>query len=96
MALKVLITGGAGYLGSILCEHLLDQGHAVTILDSLIYGQHSLFHLCANPALRFVVGDSRDESILKPLASEAEVIIPLAALVGAPAGTAAAAVGGAG
>ena len=50
MATNVLITGGAGYLGSILCEHLLDAGHGVTVLDRLYHGQAPLFHLCENPA----------------------------------------------
>jgi len=84
MAQKILVTGGAGYLGSVLCEHLLDAGHAVTVLDNLTYAQHSLFHLCANPKFNFVAGDCRDEATVAPLAREADVIIPLAAMVGAP------------
>ena len=47
--MRVLVTGGAGYLGSVLTEHLLNAGYRVTAADSLIYGQHSLFHFCANP-----------------------------------------------
>jgi nucleoside-diphosphate-sugar epimerase len=82
---RVLVTGGAGYLGSILCEHLLDAGHQVTVIDNLMYSQRGLFHLCANPALDFIRGDARDESIVKKALSKADVIIPLAALVGAPA-----------
>lgn len=82
--LNVLVTGGAGYLGSILCEHLLDAGHRVTVLDSLLFGQTPLFHLCANSRLQFVRGDARDEAALKPLVAAADVVIPLAALVGAP------------
>ena len=82
---RVLITGGAGYLGSILTEHLLDAGHHVCVLDNLLYGQHSLFHLCANPNFEFVYGDARDERILSKHVSKADVIIPLAAIVGAPA-----------
>ncbi len=81
---KVFITGGAGYLGSILCEHLLDNGHSVTVLDSLLYGQHSLFHLCSSPNLQFTFGDCRDEAAVSRLVRDADVIIPLAALVGAP------------
>ena len=83
--LKVLVTGGAGYLGSVLCEHLISAGYRVTVLDRLIYGQHSLFHLCANPQFDFVFGDVRDESVLKRLLKKTDVIIPLAAIVGAPA-----------
>lgn len=83
MNTRVLVTGGAGYLGSILCEHLLNAGCHVIVLDKLIYGQHSLFHLCANPRFEFVFGDARDEPLLKRLVKEVEVIIPLAAIVGA-------------
>ncbi len=85
MATNVLITGGAGYLGSVLCEHLLDAGYRVTILDRLYHGQAPLFHLCDNPALDFVPGDVRDEALVRRLVKDADVIIPLAAVVGAPA-----------
>jgi nucleoside-diphosphate-sugar epimerase len=85
MKKHVLITGGAGYLGSILCERLLAGGYKVTILDSLLYGRGNLFHLGNNPSLNFVRGDARQESIVKPLLEKADVIIPLAAIVGAPA-----------
>lgn len=81
----VLVTGGAGYVGSILCEHLLRAGARVTVVDSLIHGQHSLFHLCGHSCFDFVYGDARDERILAPLIARADVIIPLAAIVGAPA-----------
>lgn len=83
--LKVLVTGGAGYLGSVLCEHLIDAGCEVTVLDKLTYGQHSLFHLCAHSRFNFASGDARDELVLKRVLKEADVIIPLAAVVGAPA-----------
>jgi nucleoside-diphosphate-sugar epimerase len=82
---RILVTGGAGYLGSILCERLLAAGHRVTVLDNLMYGQGSLFHLCAHPAFDFVLGDARDERTLGALVRDADVIIPLAAIVGAPA-----------
>jgi len=72
-------------LGSILCEHLLDRGYQVTVLDTLEYGQHSLFHLCAEPRFDFVFGDARNEQALAPLVQAADVIIPLAAVVGAGA-----------
>jgi nucleoside-diphosphate-sugar epimerase len=80
----VLVTGGAGYIGSVLCERLLAAGHRVTALDNLIYGEQSLFHLCPNREFEFIFGDARDESVLRPLVAKADVIIPLAALVGAP------------
>jgi nucleoside-diphosphate-sugar epimerase len=82
---RILITGGAGYLGSILTEHLLAAGHPVTVLDNLRYGQHSLFHFCHHPDFEFVHGDARSEASLAPLVRKADAVIPLAALVGAPA-----------
>jgi nucleoside-diphosphate-sugar epimerase len=81
----VLISGGAGYLGSILCEHLLKASHRVTAVDTLIHGEQNLFHLCAHPAFDFVHGDARDRSLMSQLVASADVIIPLAAIVGAPA-----------
>jgi len=81
----VLVTGGAGYIGSVLCEHLLDAGFSVTVLDNLAHGQHSLFHLCGNTAFNFVFGDARDERALAPEVERADVIVPLAAIVGASA-----------
>lgn len=82
--MKVLITGGAGYLGSILAEHLLAAGLQVTVVDNLVYGQSGPFHLAAQPGFNFVFGDARDERIMSGLVSAADVIIPLAAVVGAP------------
>jgi nucleoside-diphosphate-sugar epimerase len=85
MSTRVLITGGAGYLGSVLCEHLLDAGYQITVLDSLLYQQNSLFSLCSNARFEFHCGDVRDESVVRRLVASADVLIPLAALVGAPA-----------
>jgi nucleoside-diphosphate-sugar epimerase len=85
MKQNILVTGAAGYLGSILCEHLLDSGYHVSALDTLIYGEQNLNHLCADPDFDFIRGDARDGSILKPLIKNADAIIPLAAIVGAPA-----------
>jgi len=82
---KVVVTGGAGYLGSILCEHLLLAGYNVTVVDNLMYGQNSLFHLCANPNFNFVYGDVRDTQLMGNLLATADVCIPLAAIVGATA-----------
>ena len=81
----VLVTGAAGYLGSVLCEHLLKAEYRVTALDKLIYGQHSLFPFCHHPDFNFIFGDARDERTLRPLIKEADTLIPLAAVVGAPA-----------
>jgi nucleoside-diphosphate-sugar epimerase len=83
--MRVLVTGGAGYLGSILVEHLLKAGHGVSVLDNLMYGQRTLFQHCASPQFDFACGDARDEAALKPLIAKADVLIPLAAIVGAPA-----------
>ena len=83
MRTKVLVTGASGYLGSVLCEHLLDAGYFVKAVDNLMYGQNSLFHLCDSLQFEFAFGDARDESLLAQLVKEADVIIPLAALVGA-------------
>lgn len=85
MATHVLVTGGAGYLGSVLCEHLLDAGYRVTVVDRLFHNQASLFHLCPNPNFDFVFGDVRDEKLMARLVKDADVLIPLAAVVGAPA-----------
>jgi nucleoside-diphosphate-sugar epimerase len=87
MAERVLVTGGLGYLGSIVCEHLLAAGFEVTALDNLMYGtgQQGLFHLCASPAFDFVKGDVRDEAVMKAALRRADVVIHLAAVVGASA-----------
>ena len=81
---SILVTGGAGYLGSTLVPALLDEGHRVTVLDNFLFGQASLNHLCANPNFEVHRGDARDSEVLKPLLRDADIIIPLAALVGAP------------
>lgn len=83
--LHVLVTGAAGYVGSVLCERLLAAGHGVTALDNMMYHQQSLLHLAGNPCLEFAFGDARDEGIMRELVKKADVLIPLAALVGAPA-----------
>ncbi len=84
MTYRILVTGGAGYLGSILVPDLLVAGHQVTVLDSFMYRQNSLAHVCHYPSFTMVRGDVRIESIVRPLIAQADVIIPLAALVGAP------------
>jgi len=82
---KVLVTGGAGYIGSVLTEALLVAGWRVTVLDSFIYGQSGLLGLCCNEDLQVVRGDCRDEGLLKALLKDHDAVIPLAAVVGAPA-----------
>jgi len=81
---SILVTGGAGYLGSILVPRLLEDGHRVTVFDNFMFGQVSLAHVCANPNLEIVRGDVRDHDKLVELARKADIVIPLAALVGAP------------
>lgn len=81
---KILVTGGAGYLGSILVPALLNAGYDVTVLDSFMYQQNSLLDCCTNPHFQIVRGDCRDEFVLRQVMRDADVLIPLAALVGAP------------
>ena len=82
---KVLITGGAGYLGSTLTQHLLDRGYKVDVLDNLMYEQTSLLHLCSNQNFRFINEDVTNFEFLKHLIRVYDVVIPLAAIVGGPA-----------
>ncbi|NBR32896.1 MAG: NAD(P)-dependent oxidoreductase [Sphingomonadaceae bacterium] len=81
---RVLVTGGAGYIGSILVEYLLQMNCIVTVIDNFMFGQTSLNHLCDNRNLKIVNGDIRNPAHMAPLLKEADIIIPLAALVGAP------------
>ena len=82
---KVLITGGAGYLGSTLTQHLLDRGYKVDVLDNLMYEQTSLLHLCSHDNFRFMNEDVTNFEFLKHLINDYDVVIPLAAIVGGPA-----------
>jgi len=84
MSQNILVTGGAGYLGSTMVPDLLAAGHKVTVLDNFMYGQNSLAHVCHNPNFNVIRGDVRQEATLLPLLKKADTIIPLAALVGAP------------
>lgn len=84
MNYRILVTGGAGYLGTVLVPELLKLGHKVTVLDTFIFGQNSLLDCCANANFDVVRGDARDEGTLKTLLKNTDYIIPLAALVGAP------------
>lgn len=82
---RILITGGAGYIGSVLTPFLVEKGFSVTVIDNLYYKQNSLLHCFANPHFRFVPGDACNETLLTQELKKADVIIPLAALVGASA-----------
>ena len=82
--MKILVTGGAGYIGSILVPKLLGEGNEVTVLDSFIYQQTPLLDCCCNPRLTILRGDVRDARLLKDLVSKSDAILPLACLTGAP------------
>lgn len=84
MKTNILITGGAGYIGSILTPLLLAEGYAVTVVDNFRYRQNSLADCCAHKEFSVVRGDCRDERVIKPLLARADIVVPLAALVGAP------------
>lgn len=83
--MKILITGGAGYLGSVITGVMLNEGYQVIVLDKLLFNQTSLLQYTANPNFKFIYGDVRNLSLLEELCKEADVIIPLAAIVGFPA-----------
>ena len=83
--MKILITGGAGYLGSVITEKLLSKGYEVTVLDNLMYNQTSSIIFSHNPNFEFIYGDVRDSELLENLVFDFDVIIPLAAIVGFPA-----------
>lgn len=82
---KVFITGGAGYIGSTLVPTLLNQGYMVTVLDNLVFNQPSLLDCCADSNFDFVQGDICNHDLVKNLLSQSDIVIPLAAIVGAPA-----------
>jgi len=84
MSYNILVTGGAGYLGSTMVPELLAKGHKLTVIDNFMYGQNSLAHVCHNPNFTVVRGDVRIDSVILPLIRKADIIIPLAAYVGAP------------
>jgi len=83
--LQILVTGGAGYLGCVLVPYLLQQGHEVCVLDKFLYGGSGLLECCADPRFHPIRGDCREESVLQQALAGCDVIIPLAAIVGAPA-----------
>ncbi|MDP2593103.1 MAG: NAD-dependent epimerase/dehydratase [bacterium] len=84
MAEKILITGAAGYIGSVLTPYLLENGYDVIALDNFMFRQNSLLDCCKYKNFEIKRGDCRDEDVLKPLLAKADIIIPLAAIVGAP------------
>lgn len=84
MSYNILVTGGAGYLGSTMVPDLLAAGHKVTVLDNFLFKQASLNHVCYHPNFSVLKGDIRSAETMAPLLKKSDVIIPLAALVGAP------------
>lgn len=84
MTYNILVTGGAGYIGSVLVPDLLNAGHKVTVLDNFYYKQTSLQHICYHPNFNVMKGDIRIKETMQKAVKDADIIIPLAALVGAP------------
>ena len=82
--MKILVTGGAGYLGAVLVPELLKQGHQVTVLDNFMYNQSALLDCCIDQNLTVVRGDTRDKAVVEKLMKDADAIFPLACLTGAP------------
>lgn len=82
--MKVLVTGGAGYIGSTLVPMLLNEGHEVTVVDNLMYGQSPLLDVCWNTKFNMIRGDVRDRDLMKREINRADAIVALSALVGAP------------
>ena len=81
---KILITGGAGYIGSMLCTKLINLGHKVTVIDLLKYDKNSLSHLFFSKNFKLIKEDVNNNKFMKKVLKDFDIIIPLAALVGAP------------
>jgi len=82
--MKILVTGAAGYIGSILVPRLLSEGHEVIALDNFMYNQSSLLDVCYNDKVTIIRGDTRDKNLMTKLMKNADAIFPLACLTGAP------------
>ena len=82
--MKILVTGAAGYIGSILVPAMLRQGHEVVALDNFMYKQTSLLDCCIEPKLRVIRGDVRDQELMQSVLADTDAVFPLACLTGAP------------
>lgn len=82
--MRILVTGGAGYLGAILVPALLAENHDVSVIDNFMYNQNSLLDCCRFKSFKIIKGDARDKSLLKDLMKDADAVFPLACLTGAP------------
>jgi len=80
----ILVTGGAGYIGSVLVPMLLQAGYSITVLDNFLYNQESLTDVCHYKELEIIHGDVRNKDLMQQVIKKADIIIPLACLVGAP------------
>lgn len=81
---NILVTGGAGYIGSMLVPELLREGHKITVIDNFMYKQNSLASVCENKNFEIISGDIRNMKLMKTLVNQNDIILPLAAIVGAP------------
>jgi len=81
---KILVTGGAGYIGAILVPELLKEGHEVIVIDNFMYNQNSLLDCCYDEKLKIIRGDARDENLISKYLKDVDYIFPLACLTGAP------------
>ncbi len=82
--MKILVTGGAGYIGSVLVPELLRQGHEVVVIDNFMYNQNSLLDCCFERNLTVIRGDARDKNLIPRNIQKADAVFPLASLTGAP------------
>lgn len=83
--MNILVTGGAGYIGSLLCPMLLEDGHTITLLDNFMFGPSPILHFAAHPRVTVLHGDVRDAAVVAPAVKKADCVVHLAAIVGYPA-----------